>query len=88
MEHLISVISETALGFHGPLTHYGSLQRCSQTCERNVGKHKVHADAKRPRTALGMEGEEVRVEEGGWWERTWGRRRWRKKGSESGKRFI
>lgn len=56
MEHLISVISETALGFHGPLTHYGSLQRCSQTCERNVGKHKVHADDKRPRTALGWRG--------------------------------
>lgn len=85
MEHLISLISETAHGFHGPLTHYGSLQRCSQTCERNVGKHKVHADAKWPRTALGMEGEEERR----WRERTRGsRRRWRKKGSESGKRFI
>lgn len=89
MEHLISVISETALGFHGPLTHYGSLQRCSQTCERNVGKHKVHADDKRPRTALGWRGRRCAWRRGdGGGEHGGGRRRWRKKRSESGKCFI
>lgn len=65
-EHLIiSAISPTALGFHGPLTHCGSRQRCRQICQRNVGKHQVQAHAKWPRTALGGGGGRGRRRGGG-----------------------